>query len=95
MKILICHNFYQNRGGEAQAVFREKALLEKKGHSTILFTRDNKEINNYSFLQRTFLLFNIFFSLNTYRELKNIIEQHHPNIAHSDKGTGNCAMSGQ
>lgn len=82
MKILICHNFYQNRGGEAQTVLREKALLEKMGHSIILFTKDNREINNYSLVKKSLLLFNNFFSFKTYRELKNIIRKHRPNIAH-------------
>ncbi|GAH13946.1 unnamed protein product, partial [marine sediment metagenome] len=32
MKILICHNYYQNKGGEAQAALKEKELLESKRH---------------------------------------------------------------
>jgi len=82
MKILICHNFYQSRGGEAQTVFREKESLEKKGHSVILFTRDNKEIHNYGLIQKIRLFFGIFFSFKTYREIKRIIDRQRPDIAH-------------
>lgn len=82
MKILICHNFYQSRGGEAQTVFREKESLEKKGHSVILFTRDNKEINNYGLIQKIRLFFGIFFSFTTCREIKRIVERQKPDIAH-------------
>jgi len=82
MKILLCHNFYQSRGGEAQAVLAEKELLEKKGHDVIFFSRDNKEINKYGFFQKIYLFFNSLFSLKTYREVKKIIEKEKPNIVH-------------
>ncbi len=82
MKILICHNFYQSKGGEAQTVFREKELLEKKGNSVILFTKDNKEINNYGLVQKIKFFFDIFFSFKTYREIKRIIERQRPDLAH-------------
>ena len=62
MKILICHNFYQSRGGEAETVFREKELLGEKGHSVILFSRDNKEINNYGLIQKINFFSDIVFS---------------------------------
>ena len=82
LKILICHNFYQSRGGEAQTVFRDKKLLEKKGHSVILFSRDNKEINNYGLIQKVKLFFDIPFSFTTCREIKRIVERQKPDIAH-------------
>jgi len=82
MKILICHNFYQSRGGEAQTVFRDKELLEKKGHSVILFSRDNEEINNYGLIQKIKLFFGIFFSFKTWKKIKRIIERQRPDIAH-------------
>lgn len=81
MKILICHNFYRYRGGEAQTVFREKALLEKRGHSVVLYTRDNREISDCSLLRKSLLFFNAFFSFKTYRDLKDIIKQK-PSMAH-------------
>lgn len=82
MRILICHNFYQIRGGEAQTVFREKVLLEKKGHGVILFTKDNKEIEDYPFSKKIILLFKTIFSLKTYKEIQRIIKEQRPDIAH-------------
>ncbi len=82
MKILICHNFYQSRGGEAQTVSRERALLEKKGNSVILYTRDSNEISDYSVFRKARLFFTILFSFKTYKALVNIIEQQRPDVAH-------------
>ncbi len=82
LKILICHNFYQSRGGEEETVFREKLLLEKKGHDVILFTKDNKEIAEYRFRKKLGLLFKTFFSWKTYKEIRHIIEKNRPDIAH-------------
>ena len=82
MRILICHNFYRNCGGEAQAVLKEKELLENKGHKTILFTRESKEIDSYNFFQKLSLFFNSIFSFSVYRKIKEIIEKEKPDIAH-------------
>jgi len=57
MKILLCHNFYQSRGGEAQAVLAAKELLEKKGHDVIFFYRDNTEINELNLIKKIKLFF--------------------------------------
>jgi len=62
MKILICHNYYQNKGGEGQAVLKEKELLESKGHRVILFGKNNQEINNYTFVQKARLSYKMIFS---------------------------------
>lgn len=37
MKILLCHNYYENRGGEARTVLKEKELLESKECEVIIF----------------------------------------------------------
>lgn len=82
MKIMICHNYYKNRGGEGQTVLNEKELLESKGHKVILFTRDNKEIDRYNFFQKLKLFFNSIFSFSVYRKIKKTVEQEKPDIAH-------------
>jgi glycosyltransferase involved in cell wall biosynthesis len=45
MKILLVHNYYQQRGGEDSVVANERALLEQSGHGVDLFSAHNKEIS--------------------------------------------------
>lgn len=82
MKILLCHNQYQNRGGEGQTVFKEKEVLESKGHRVILFSKDNQEINNYTFTQKARLLYEIVFSRSTYKKVIEIVKEEKPDIVH-------------
>lgn len=82
MKILICHNYYQNRGGEGQAVFKEKELLESKKHRVILFSKDNQEIDNYTFIQETRLFCETVFSRSVYKKVIEIVKEEKPDIAH-------------
>lgn len=52
--VLIVHNFYQEPGGEDTVVINEKQLLESYGHRVILYTRNNSELKNLSFLKKSF-----------------------------------------
>ena len=82
MKILIYHNYYQNRGGEGQAVFKEKELLESKGYRVIFFSKDNQEINNYTFSQKARLCYETVFSRSTHKKVIEIVREEEPDIAH-------------
>jgi hypothetical protein len=44
VKILLCHNHYQQRGGEDQSFEDERRLLEQHGHDVLSFTVHNDEI---------------------------------------------------
>ena len=44
MKVLLCHNFYQQPGGEDQVFADEAALLEARGHCVVRYTRDNDAV---------------------------------------------------
>jgi glycosyltransferase involved in cell wall biosynthesis len=82
MKILICHNFYRIRAGEARSVWEEKDLLERRGHSVLLYTKDNRDLTNISGLRKPLLFFRTAFSLSSYRELKRIVKSERPDVAH-------------
>lgn len=82
MKILLCHNFYQQKGGEDVAVLALKALLEQRGHQVILFTADNREIERYTCLQKIGFFPRTLFSVRTYRDLRQIAAREKPDIAH-------------
>jgi glycosyltransferase involved in cell wall biosynthesis len=82
VKILLCHNFYQQSGGEDVAVRALKALLEAKGHRVILYAEDNGEIEKYGALQKIGFFPRTIFSARTYRRLRRIAAQEKPDIAH-------------
>jgi glycosyltransferase involved in cell wall biosynthesis len=79
MRILMCHNFYQQPGGEDQVFADETQLLRSHGHEVIHFTRHNDDIKRMSVLgaaSRTF------WNPETYRQLRVLIAQTHPDVMH-------------
>ncbi len=48
MKILLCHAYYQQRGGEDVSFDAEAALLESRGHEVVRFTMHNDDIASRS-----------------------------------------------
>ncbi len=54
-RILIVHNYYQIPGGEDTVVANEQRMLEKHGHETFLYSRNNSELNTLSKIQKMFL----------------------------------------
>ena len=43
-KVLLCHNYYQQPGGEDSSFDAEAGLLEAHGHEVLRFTRHNDAI---------------------------------------------------
>lgn len=82
LNILIVHNYYKLPGGEGVVVENEKNMLKKHGHNVFLYTRDNKEIDNYSLFQKILLPFSYLFSIKTYKNIKRIISEKHIDIVH-------------
>jgi len=82
VKILLCHNFYQQLGGEDVAVLALKALLEEKGHKVIFYAEDNRKIEKYGALQKIGFFPRTIFSLRTYRRLRRIAAKEKPDLAH-------------
>ncbi len=48
MKVLLCHNYYQQAGGEDQVFTDEAQLLESHGHDVIRYTVHNDSIEQMS-----------------------------------------------
>jgi glycosyltransferase involved in cell wall biosynthesis len=48
MKVLLCHNFYQQPGGEDQSFAAEGRLLEERGHDVLRYTLHNDVIERMS-----------------------------------------------
>lgn len=83
MRVLIIHNHYVERGGEDEVVESEKKLLEDHGNEVILYERSNREIENFGFLKKIkFLIKDIAWSEETYKEIKKIIKNERPDIVH-------------
>lgn len=82
MRILVAHNYYRFRGGEATVFESEVALLKAHGHEVLTFTRDNQHIVVNNVGQTLRLLRTTLSSPETARELPRIIEAFRPDVAH-------------
>ena len=82
MKILLCHNYYQQRSGEYHVLLREKRLLECNGHTVILYTRDSNELAGAGILTRLLAALQAIFSIRTFREVLQIVRTQRPDLAH-------------
>lgn len=79
MKILQCHNFYQQPGGEDQVFHDEAHLLRAYGHEVIQFTRHNdaiRDMPSWKVALRTI------WNRETCRDLRQVIRQERPAIVH-------------
>lgn len=79
MKVLLCHNYYQQRGGEDEVFDSERKLLESHGHSVLTHTVSNTEINS---LNRWMKGINALWSWETHRNIGRLIDQFSPDIIH-------------
>ena len=80
MKILICHNYYKVKGGEDEVVDFEKSLLSKNSYEIIEYFKNSRDIDNG--IKNFEIFLSMFFSLSTIFELKKIIKNFKPDIAH-------------
>ena len=79
MKILQCHNFYQQPGGEDQVFHDEAHLLRAHGHEVIQFTRHNDAIQDMPSWQ---LALNTLWNRQTCADLRRVIHDERPVIVH-------------
>lgn len=79
MRILLAHNYYQQKGGEESVFHAEADLLEARGHFVHRYTMNNEkvsEMNSLAVAKATI------WNSRTYRELRSIINQGNFQIAH-------------
>jgi glycosyltransferase involved in cell wall biosynthesis len=79
MKPLLCHEFYQQFGGEDRAFLNEAALLRSHGHQVVEYTRHNDEISHAS---RVGVAARSVWNVGVYRELRALIRRERPDIMH-------------
>lgn len=79
LRILVCHNRYQLRGGEDAVCESEVDLLRQHGHEVRLFEKDNASIAAGSKLAAAA---NAFWSRDTAREFAAIVSDFRPDVIH-------------
>jgi glycosyltransferase involved in cell wall biosynthesis len=79
MRMLLCHNHYQQPGGEDLVFADESALLESRGHEVLRYTVHNDQIPNIGKLaaaQKTI------WNRQVWQEVSEIIQCERPDIVH-------------
>lgn len=78
MRILLIHNFYENRGGEDFYVLALQKLLKLNGHDVLLYSKDNKTIRSDKIKASISLIYNP----QVKDELTKLIVTFKPQFAH-------------
>lgn len=79
MKVLLCHNYYQQRGGEDESFEAEARALEEFGHEVVRYTRHNDAIDG---MGRVEVAANTLWSKQTYAELRRLVRRERPAVMH-------------
>ena len=82
MNILLVHNYYQIPGGEDTVVANEKKLLEDNGCQVIMYTRNSRELQDFSLFKKLLLPFTAIFSVKTYRDIRKLIKKYDIEYVH-------------
>lgn len=78
-KILLIHNYYQQRGGEDESFAAETNLLQERGHDVLTYTLHNDSVAQMSSLA---LAKATLWNSTVYRELRALIRREKPDLVH-------------
>jgi len=79
MRLLLCHNYYQQAGGEDQVFADEAQLLKSHGHDVIKYSVHNDAIddmNHWDVALRTL------WNQTSYREIRGLMRRERPDLVH-------------
>ena len=80
MKVLLCHSYYTQRGGEDRSFEEERELLQANGNEVIEYVRSNEELlGRGKFASAATTLWN----RQAGREVAALIERHRPDVLHA------------
>ncbi len=79
MNILVAHNSYQQPGGEDRCVTDEISLLRAHGHQVTQYRLSNNAVDA---MRRVALAARTIWSRPAFRELRELLREHRPEIAH-------------
>ena len=82
MKVLICHNYYRQPGGEDAEFLAEKAMLVEAGHCVLEFTRRNDEISEHNLFSKAKLGLGTTWARNSVDDLRAVLREEKPDIVH-------------
>jgi len=82
MKILLVHNYLRPPSGENIVFEHERSLLEAHGHKIAVYVKKNEEITTWSLVDKIGLPLNVIWSQKSYQEIKRLIHNFKPQIAH-------------
>ncbi len=79
MKVLLCHAYYQQRGGEDLSFEAECRLLESRGHPIVRYTVRNDQINQ---MTRIGAACRTVWNRDTAAELRGLLRRERPDVVH-------------
>jgi len=79
MRIISCHNYYQQAGGEDQVFSNEASLLKQNGVEVIEYVRTNEELKKIPLLSAAA---NLYWNKQAYRQLLKLFRSQKPDIVH-------------
>jgi len=79
LRFLLCHNYYQQRGGEDQVFEDEAWLLEHHGHDVLRYAVHNDSIEG---MGRSQLVRATFWNKQAATEVRDLIRQFRPDVMH-------------
>lgn len=83
MKVLVVHNYYQQRGGEDATFEQECRLLGRFGHDVISYQRSNKEIETAGPWKRMRAPLDIIWNEGARREFRALLQADRPDVVHA------------
>lgn len=79
MKLVLCHNYYQQPGGEDQSFAAEARLLEANGHQVVPLTLHNDAIDGMS---RSGVARRTLWNSEVYSRVQQLIREEKPDLLH-------------
>jgi len=79
MRVLLCHAYYQQPGGEDQSFEAEARLLESRGHEVHRYTLHNDVIDG---MNRLAVAAKTLWNRTTHRELTRLMREFRPDVLH-------------
>ena len=80
MKILLCHSYYTQRGGEDRSFEEERELLQANGHQVIEYVRRNEELVGAGGVKAALTTL---WNRQAARDVAQLIRAHHPDVLHA------------
>jgi glycosyltransferase involved in cell wall biosynthesis len=82
VKVLIVHNYYQQRGGEDATFEQECRLLTRFGHAVVAYQRSNKEIEKAGAWAHLRAPLDIIWNAKSGREFRTLLQDERPDLVH-------------